>query len=472
MSGEVAATGPVQRKRATPPSRSEAGPAQGAIPEQLSTAIEAISGIDLSDVTVHRSSGKPAQIGALAYATGNEIHLAPGAARHLPHEAWHIVQQRQGRVQPTMRVAGRGINDDRVLEHEADAMAARTAAAAMPATPTFRHVPAHASRTHPAPAGMHAMGDVVAPAYTVRTQPNSGGSNAPTGDASPVAGAPASLATAQTFVAPPRQRSANAGSQAVAQRWKSASLQDEMSPEARARRSALLRGNAMAIARQDTDDAEGTDDFADDDELAPYLDTRDQATLRADQGLTELQNQGLAEELHHVVSRDKLNWFYDHIAPAQKDFIQGLFRRQDALGNFRGTSDAHNDGRNALLSLRSNLVPGPEGASRSDDAAHNNAIPTDFDPNFEPSDAGGKLDANSLIYEKIHNSIARAKKDGTAPDTEAIVNHLLDAEQGLAARQGNDSTWENRLPTEQLWEGKNIGRIGQTFWKRHTDRNR
>lgn len=39
-------------------------------------------------------------VGALAYARGNDVHLAPGQERHLPHEAWHVVQQREGRVAP------------------------------------------------------------------------------------------------------------------------------------------------------------------------------------------------------------------------------------------------------------------------------------------------------------------------------------------------------------------------------------
>src|SRR5438876_185374 len=48
---------------------------------------------------------------------------APGQARHLPHEAWHVVQQAQGRVRPTLQLkAGVAVNDDAGLEHEADVM--------------------------------------------------------------------------------------------------------------------------------------------------------------------------------------------------------------------------------------------------------------------------------------------------------------------------------------------------------------
>ncbi|RUL68508.1 DUF4157 domain-containing protein [Dyella choica] len=95
------------------------------MPHQLKAGIEALSGMDMSDVRVHRNSDKPSQLNALAYAQGNNIHLGPGQERHLPHEAWHVVQQRQGRVQPTMQMAGAHVNDDERLEREADTMGAK-----------------------------------------------------------------------------------------------------------------------------------------------------------------------------------------------------------------------------------------------------------------------------------------------------------------------------------------------------------
>lgn len=79
----------------------------------------------MGDVKVHYNSSKPAQLKAHAYAQGNNIHLAPGQQRHLPHEAWHVVQQKQGRVKPTMQMKkGININDDAGLEKEADVMGA------------------------------------------------------------------------------------------------------------------------------------------------------------------------------------------------------------------------------------------------------------------------------------------------------------------------------------------------------------
>lgn len=95
---------------------------QTGMPNGMKAAIEALAGMDLSEVRVHRNSAEPAQLNALAYAQGNEIHLAPGQEQHLPHEAWHVVQEKQGRVPVTTQLAGVAINDDAALESEADAM--------------------------------------------------------------------------------------------------------------------------------------------------------------------------------------------------------------------------------------------------------------------------------------------------------------------------------------------------------------
>lgn len=90
------------------------------MPDNLKAGVENLSGIDMSDVKVHYNSSKPADVGALAYTQGTNIHVAPGQEKHLPHEAWHVVQQKQGRVQPTMLLNGVVINDNTGLEQEAD----------------------------------------------------------------------------------------------------------------------------------------------------------------------------------------------------------------------------------------------------------------------------------------------------------------------------------------------------------------
>ncbi|GEM_PF-4472804 len=95
------------------------------LPDKLKTGIEQLSGHSMDDVKVHYNSSKPAQLNAHAYAQGNQIHLASGQEKHLPHEAWHVVQQKQGRVRPTMQMNGTSINDNKGLEREADTMGAR-----------------------------------------------------------------------------------------------------------------------------------------------------------------------------------------------------------------------------------------------------------------------------------------------------------------------------------------------------------
>jgi hypothetical protein len=95
------------------------------LPDSLRTGIELLSGRSMDGVKVHRNSPKPAQLGANAYAQGRDIYLAPGQDRHLPHEAWHLVQQAEGRVRPTRQMhGGVPVNDDSALEREADAMGA------------------------------------------------------------------------------------------------------------------------------------------------------------------------------------------------------------------------------------------------------------------------------------------------------------------------------------------------------------
>ena len=96
------------------------------LPDNLKTGMENLSGYSMDDIKVHRNSDKPVQLQAQAYAQGTDIHLGPGQEKHLPHEAWHVVQQKQGRVKPTMQMKGKvDINDDVGLEQEADIMGAK-----------------------------------------------------------------------------------------------------------------------------------------------------------------------------------------------------------------------------------------------------------------------------------------------------------------------------------------------------------
>ena len=93
------------------------------LPDDLKSGMESISGVSLNDVKVHRNSDKPAQLQAHAFAQGTDIHLGPGQDKHLPHELGHVVQQKEGRVKPTLQLKGKvNINDDSGLEKEADVL--------------------------------------------------------------------------------------------------------------------------------------------------------------------------------------------------------------------------------------------------------------------------------------------------------------------------------------------------------------
>jgi|GEM_PF-1142197 len=119
----------------TGPATRSPGTNRTGLPDQLKTGIESLSGLSLDNVKVHYNSARPAQLMAHAYAQGSQIHLAPGQQSHLPHEAWHLVQQAQGRVAPTTEADGTPVNDDAALEREADVMG-RKAAGLSPAPTT------------------------------------------------------------------------------------------------------------------------------------------------------------------------------------------------------------------------------------------------------------------------------------------------------------------------------------------------
>ena len=120
LQGRLSAdSSPIQLKEESAPSPNQTG-----MPDSLKAGVESLSRIDMSDVRVHYHSSKPARVKALAYARGRDIYLSPGQDRHLPHEAWHVVQQRQARVRPTIQVGGQQVNDDARLEKEADVMGA------------------------------------------------------------------------------------------------------------------------------------------------------------------------------------------------------------------------------------------------------------------------------------------------------------------------------------------------------------
>jgi hypothetical protein len=122
------------RAVATPHPLSQKTQNKTGIPDPLKSGIESLGGISMVGVKVHYNSPQPAQLNALAYAQGSDIHIAPGQERHLSHEAWHLVQQAQGRVRPTTQLKDRvPVNNDAGLEHEADVMGTRAMQARRPA---------------------------------------------------------------------------------------------------------------------------------------------------------------------------------------------------------------------------------------------------------------------------------------------------------------------------------------------------
>jgi hypothetical protein len=92
------------------------------LPDRLKAGVEHLSGIAMDDVRVHYNSLRPAEVQAWAYTQGTDIHVGPGQEKHLAHEAWHVAQQKEGRVRPTWQAKGIAINDDTTLEQEADVM--------------------------------------------------------------------------------------------------------------------------------------------------------------------------------------------------------------------------------------------------------------------------------------------------------------------------------------------------------------
>jgi hypothetical protein len=96
------------------------------LPYYLKSGVEILSGMAMDDVRVQYDSLRPIQLQAWAYTQGTNIYLGPGQEKHLPHEAWHVVQQKQGRVKSThIQATVSSINDDLDLEAEADHMGAK-----------------------------------------------------------------------------------------------------------------------------------------------------------------------------------------------------------------------------------------------------------------------------------------------------------------------------------------------------------
>lgn len=105
------------------------------MPDQVKQQMEDSFGADFSDVRIHPDSDQAPKVGALAYTQGTDIHFAPGQLKLdttsgkqlLGHELTHVIQQAEGRVQPTTEIGGMAVNDNVALENEADVLGAKAA---------------------------------------------------------------------------------------------------------------------------------------------------------------------------------------------------------------------------------------------------------------------------------------------------------------------------------------------------------
>ena len=103
------------------------------MPDAVKQRMEESFETDFSSVRIHPDSSKAPEVGALAYTQGSDIHFAPGQFKPdtsagqqlLGHELTHVIQQSEGRVQPTTEIGGMPVNDNESLEHEADILGSR-----------------------------------------------------------------------------------------------------------------------------------------------------------------------------------------------------------------------------------------------------------------------------------------------------------------------------------------------------------
>ncbi|MEP0945943.1 MULTISPECIES: DUF4157 domain-containing protein [Cyanophyceae] len=432
-------------------------PNKTGLPDNLKVGVENLSGYSLDDIRVHYNSPKPAPLQALAYTQGTEIHVAPGQEKHLLHEAWHVVQQKQGRVKPTKQMKGEQINEDRILEGEADRMAEKAEEYKQPKTPTKR---------------MGIDG-------TKTTEANKG--------------------RTQHVVSP------------IIQRWKSETLENEARKQNQQelekvnKRIAAIRGQALATMREVEDPKRDGDAAID--ELWEYISPAEREEYEHLQHVIELERmrkRGIADDIHHILSRTKIESFYQLLETEGQEAYKKIFSREETEVGDNGLNDQKN--RNSLFSLRSNLVWGPEGKKRTDDPAHKKkeASPqgkkgeSDIDPVYNED---GSLNEISAIYyqvdkkiveiigkpkrgkdplddEEQKGDISRAKGErqgGTwtnyEEDVNEIMNLLLDAEFALAREQKKDSIWKTRVNKKgEVWTGNKVGEQGESWRKTNKKR--
>ncbi len=97
---------------------------------QLNTMVGNYSAQQQPIRTKENSTISPAQQKEHAYAQGIDIHLGPREGKNLPHEAWRVVQKKQGKVQPPLQIQSNSIvnvSDNTNLGEKEDVKRAKAA---------------------------------------------------------------------------------------------------------------------------------------------------------------------------------------------------------------------------------------------------------------------------------------------------------------------------------------------------------
>lgn len=106
------------------------------LPPNILTKMENSFDQDFSKVDIHPNSDAASNLKAQAFTQGNEIHFASGkydpnsksGQELIGHELTHVVQQKEGKVEPNTSSMGLPVNDNPHLEQEADLLGAKAAA--------------------------------------------------------------------------------------------------------------------------------------------------------------------------------------------------------------------------------------------------------------------------------------------------------------------------------------------------------
>ena len=106
------------------------------LPDNLKPGIESLSGMGMGAVRTHYNSARP-DVFAEAFAQRPDIHVGPYAEDLIPHEAWHVVQQRQGRIRFLQAKLAVGPANDH-YEREADRVAASVMQKSEPSAPQIQ----------------------------------------------------------------------------------------------------------------------------------------------------------------------------------------------------------------------------------------------------------------------------------------------------------------------------------------------